>query len=148
MLFEIKVNQQISFEMELIGRAVDCVRNIDCQSLKYCNRSRARAGGNFVICQKYPAIPVTQSTALPSNYRASKNKLQSNEFLPGLLPGVPLRSWSFWRRSAPRGCWSRKSGIVALGSLSPSSPPPSRPPAPPTIKLKFVYFGTFLVILI
>ena len=63
-----RVYMVFSDSLLILGGVVDWVRNVDAESLKYCDGSwvRAQAGDNFAICQKYPTIPLTQSTALPS----------------------------------------------------------------------------------
>ena len=52
----------------VLGEAVDWVRNVDAESLKYCDGLLVQApdGGNFAISQKYPTTPLAQSTAHPS----------------------------------------------------------------------------------
>ena len=106
----------------ILGSAVDWVKNGNAKSLKYCNGSwvRAPARGSFAICQKHLATPLTQSTALPSTvvqYYISLlinlwNSLSFFRF--SKYSSIPWR-WRTWGR------WARcssSSGPTLCGSYS------------------------------
>ena len=88
----------------LPGRAVDCLRNLVANSLKYCDGSwvRAPAWGNFWICKKYQTIPLAQSTASPS--------IKPQKFTPSVTISSSQCACDEVERAAlARGLWCLRS---------------------------------------